>query len=120
MSEASTPYERHPTLHFPDGDIALSAKTRTGITQVFRVDRIVLSRHSEVFRDMLAVASDKSNPEERFEDIPLVTMPEDDAAEDLQSLLEVIYDASYVFVIILSRIQSLTFFVRVPAHCTAS
>lgn len=84
--------ERHPSLYFPDGDIALSAKTAAGVTQIFRVDRIFLSRHSEVFRDMFAVSSDKSSGAETYDGVPLVVMPREDVAEDVHTLLDVIYN----------------------------
>ena len=96
MPETYSILRRHPSLYFADGDIALSAKTAAGVTQVFRIDRIFLSRHSEVFRDMLMVSSDKGSVGNMYDGVPLVSLPADDSAEDMESLLKVIYDPGCV------------------------
>lgn len=90
--------KRHPTLYYSDGDIVLSAQSETESPPamvLFRVDKLFLSRHSDIFRDMFAVVS-SDNMEERYDDAPLVRMP-GDKAEDLAMLIEVIYDPSYVY-----------------------
>ena len=73
--------ERHASLYYDDGNIELSAITKDGgTTQLYKVYRGMLSRSSDVFRDMFAVAGDRQE---------VVQMP--DAAEDLSELLECIF-----------------------------
>ena len=89
---------RHPSLYYTDGDIILSAQAEAEsppILVLFRVDKLFLSRHSDVFRDMFAVAPSE-NVEEHYDGVPLVQMPQD-KAEDLALLIEVIYDPPCVY-----------------------
>ena len=62
---------------------------------LFRVDKLFLSRHSDVFLDMFAVVPSE-NVEENYDGVPLVQMPQDKAG-DLALLIEVIYDPSCVY-----------------------
>ena len=86
--------KRHPTWYYSDGDIVLRAQSEKesppSTFVLFRVDKLFLSRHSEVFRDMFTVAS-SNNVEESYDGAPLVQMA-GDKAEDLAMLIEVIYD----------------------------
>lgn len=89
------PQERHPTLYFDDGDIVLSATTSgTGIKQLFRVHRLYLSHASDVFRDMFVIAT-SSVDTEKYDGISLLPLPHD-SAQDLESLLDIIYHPTYV------------------------
>lgn len=85
-------YQRSPSLYFSDGDIILSAFSGPKTRAVFRVHRIFLSHYSEVFRDMFAVASD-DNVQEKYDSIPVVNMPEEDTADAVGRLLDVMYNA---------------------------
>ncbi|KAI0672094.1 hypothetical protein C8Q78DRAFT_1077668 [Trametes maxima] len=73
------PFVNHLTLYFDDGNVVLCA----GRT-LFRVHRSVLSKHSAVFRDLF------EKPHERFRGLMHVTMEE--TAEEIESLLDVVYD----------------------------
>ena len=88
-------YVRHPSLYFDEGDIVLTAEIRGDLRQVFKVHRSFLCHYSEPFRGMFSVvAQDQS--EERYDSVPLVDMPAEDAAADVAALLEVMYKASCV------------------------
>jgi hypothetical protein len=80
----------HESLYFNDGNIVLQAKGTSGKDVIFRVHQSVLSKNCPVFQDMLALPADGVN--EIYDGVPLVRMP--DSAEDLQSLLNVLYDPS--------------------------
>lgn len=84
--------ERHPALYFDDGDIILSTYATPTSRQLFRVHRVFLSHYSEVFRGMFAVVS-ATNVEDTYEGLPLVKMPDDDTAEAVASLLDVMYNS---------------------------
>lgn len=95
--DPNIPTVRHPTLYYPDGDIVLSAKlgSATPPTLVlFRVDKLFLSRHSEVFQGMFEVFPSE-NVQECYGGVPLPCMP--DRGEDLAMLIEVIYSPSCVY-----------------------
>lgn len=83
--------QKHPTLHFADGDIALSAPLDATSKQVFLVHRALLSHYSEVFRDMFIVASGM-DARHYYGEVPLADLP--DRAGDVAELLEIIYSAS--------------------------
>ncbi|TDL17682.1 hypothetical protein BD410DRAFT_901352 [Rickenella mellea] len=80
----------HAFLYFPDADLVLSAplKRTGGGHMIFRVHRFMLSHHSVVFKDMLSLPPETTV--EMYDNAPLVHMP--DAAEDLESLLKVLYN----------------------------
>ncbi|GJE95878.1 hypothetical protein PsYK624_120690 [Phanerochaete sordida] len=83
----------HDKLYFADGDVVLSAKNETlepQATVLFRVDKLFLSRHSEVFHNMFADASEFG--QETYDGVPLVPMT--DRGEDLALLISIIYDPS--------------------------
>lgn len=83
---------RHPSLYFEDGDIVLSAYATLTSRQLFRVHRVFLSHYSEVFRGMFAVVS-TTNIDEAYDGTPLLRMPDDDTAEAVASLLDVMYNS---------------------------
>ncbi|EKM54133.1 uncharacterized protein PHACADRAFT_145778 [Phanerochaete carnosa HHB-10118-sp] len=95
--DPNIPILRHAELYYPDGDIVLSAKleTATPLTLVvFRVDKLFLSRHSEVFRGMFEVVSGEK-AQESYDGVPVLCMP--DRGEDLAMLIEVIYSPVCVY-----------------------
>ncbi|KAI0690555.1 hypothetical protein C8T65DRAFT_671449 [Cerioporus squamosus] len=77
------PFQNHPTLYFPDGSVIL----RTGGT-LFCVHRTFLAKHSPVFRELFR------QDDERFRGLPHYTMEE--TREDLEVLLNVIYDGLHI------------------------
>ena len=79
---------RHDTLYFEDGDIVLSAKDGTDGRVVFRVDKVILSRHSQVFADMFRLPCAPGVNEE-YEGAPLVAL--DDPGDAVEELLGFIY-----------------------------
>lgn len=79
--EDQKPFLNHPTLYFDDGNIIL----RTGGT-LFCVHKSVISKHSTVFRDLVQQGPNH----DRFRGLLQVTMEE--SREDLECLLNVIYD----------------------------
>lgn len=77
----------HPNLYFPDGGIILSAMNDQ--ERVFLcVHRFILSHHSPIFQDMLALPFN-AQINELYEEIPVVTMP--DTYEDLVRLVTILY-----------------------------
>ncbi|TDL17683.1 hypothetical protein BD410DRAFT_794158 [Rickenella mellea] len=89
-SSDSNSNERHASLYFPDGDIVLFARLKAADSghTIFRVHRFMLSHHSVVFKDMFSLPPETTV--ETYDNAPLVHMR--DAAEDLESLLSVLYN----------------------------
>ncbi|KAI0783930.1 hypothetical protein BC629DRAFT_1518202 [Irpex lacteus] len=83
-------FVKHREFWFEDGNIVLVAEG-TG----FRVHRGVLSRHSEVFRDMFLVPQ-PAEGEETIEGCPVVRLTED-GAEEVALVLEILYDGGHSF-----------------------
>ena len=79
--------EKHPSLYHADGDIILSAKGPE-LHQLFRVHKVFLAHYSDVFKDMFQLGAEVP-ADETYDGVPMVTMP--DNAEDLTTLLEVLY-----------------------------
>lgn len=102
MSMAETSIHKHDSLYLADGNICLAAPQTIengNIPQwlIFRVHQTVLSMHSPVFGDMLALqpaVKDNMDTENFFEGVPLVRMP--DSAEDLEAMLKALYFGWYV------------------------
>jgi hypothetical protein len=69
---------------FDDGSIVIQAE----LTQ-FRVHRTMLSRHSQVFRDMFSVPQ-PVDPKDNIEGCPIVHLSE--SAQDVTHLLSALYD----------------------------
>lgn len=84
---------RHPSLYFEQGDIALSAKDSDTLTYIFRVYRLFLTHHSEVFKAIIESLGSEGSVEE-YDGVPLVTLSEEDQAAEVANLLEVIHDPS--------------------------
>lgn len=95
----SYPEQHHPTLYFEDGNVVLSGEGKDGRCY-FRVHQSVLCRHSPTFADMFAIpplteeGPDGSQIAETYSGVLHIQMP--DSAEDLGSLLGVLYDPLYV------------------------
>lgn len=83
---------RHPTLYFSAGDVILATQ-KDGVRHLFRVHKSILSHNSLVFEDMFALPSSESL-NETYDNAPVVRMHDD--FKDLESLLNVFYDQTYV------------------------
>jgi hypothetical protein len=79
--------QRHTSLYFFDGNIALMAPNNFGENTIFRVHQSILSHYSSVFADMLTMPPVREV--ETYDDVPLVCLP--DNAEEIESLLKTIY-----------------------------
>ncbi|KAI0697577.1 hypothetical protein BC835DRAFT_1337785 [Cytidiella melzeri] len=81
--------QRHPSLYHPDGDMVISATSRTkSYIQLYRVDRRFLARHSLVFKDLLSLGEGSDN--EEYDGAPKVHLH--DVAEDVAGLLGALYN----------------------------
>ncbi|KAI0791199.1 hypothetical protein C8Q75DRAFT_805559 [Abortiporus biennis] len=79
---------KHTELYLPDGDLVISCPTKqSGSRMLFRVDRIFLSRHSAIFKDMFSLPPRPDGGVEQYDGAPFVCIP--DEAEDMASFLEV-------------------------------
>lgn len=101
MAESSI--HKHSSLYLADGNICLAAPQTQTIENhdtdtlrwiVFRVHQTMLSMHSPVFADMLALqptvqAGNMDTDIDKFEGVSLVRMP--DSAEDLEAMLKALY-----------------------------
>lgn len=77
-----------PDLWFSDGNIVIAMKDEGNVTWGMRCHQSILSKHSSVFEGMFAL---KTPPDsERFEEIPLVFLP--DSYANMKELLRVLYD----------------------------
>jgi len=74
----------HPNLYFEDGNVIV----KTGNT-LFCVHRTILSKHSTVFRDLFA---QNTQTLRGFQSLTV-----DDGKDDMESLLNAIYDGMSVF-----------------------
>lgn len=93
------PEQHHPTLYFDDGNVVLSALTKDSQCCYFRVHQSVLCRHSPVFEEMFQIPPlREDSPEheiaELYDGVLHIQMP--DSAEELGSLIGVLYDPLYV------------------------
>lgn len=125
--------EKHVSLYLDDGNIVLAARTEVGDpavparTVLFRVHKSVLKRQSSVFSDMLTLpegTDGEAHTNSTMEGgVPIVSMP--DSAEDIEALLEVLYDPLYVAILFLyefkltstSSIQGAATEKQRPRHC---
>jgi len=88
MEMESPPFQKHPSLYFKDGDIDIRCPSELGPPIMFRVDKVFLSRHSPIFRDMLSLPL---TPQiETHDGAPLVDIPDD--AQDMEGLLNAVYN----------------------------
>ncbi|KAI0324294.1 hypothetical protein GY45DRAFT_1263095, partial [Cubamyces sp. BRFM 1775] len=73
------PFVNHPSLYFDDGNVILAA----GRT-LFCVHRSLLSKHSPVFQDLFDGARDRHRG--------LLHVPMEETADEVEALLNVVYD----------------------------
>ena len=79
--------QKHDSLYFIDGNVVLIAPNSTGIRTVFRVHQSVLAKSSPIFATMFTLPAGDGN--EMYDGVPLVQML--DGAEEVESLLKVLY-----------------------------
>jgi hypothetical protein len=72
---------------FEDGNIVLQAEDT-----LFRVHRSILSRHSQIFKDIFAMPQAPSQENESIEGCPVVHLS--DTAEDMGNIISLIYDSN--------------------------
>ena len=77
---------QHPDLWYEDGTVILIAES-TG----FRVYRGLLSKHSEVFRDMFSLPQPTSAANDPYEGCPIVRLA-GDTAEEIAEVLKILHD----------------------------
>lgn len=82
---ANAQLTNHPSLYFEDGNVIM----KTGNT-LFCVHRTILSKHSIVFRDLFAQNT------QAIRGLPSLTV--DDGKEDMESLLNAVYDGMSVII----------------------
>ena len=81
------------TLYFEDGDVALSLEDKDDdgpVTRIYRVDKVLLSRHSSVFAGMFSLPENPGG-NEKYDDVPLVPLKGDDPVA-LEAVLQWMYD----------------------------
>lgn len=105
-SATALPIEHHRRFFFWDGNIILSAIGEGGKSVLFKVHKSVLSRHSEVFEDMFAVA-DPVAEESVVEGAEAVVMQ--DTVEEVESFLTPFYVPRCVTQFVLRHVLFLTF-----------
>ena len=90
---ASTPSVNYYTSLAPDGDVilALSSARNPQDKVLYRVDKLILSRHSPTFSGLFSIPYDSAANEE-YDGVPVVHL--DDHAEDIFALLQWLYDPS--------------------------
>ncbi|KAF7972727.1 hypothetical protein HWV62_17192 [Athelia sp. TMB] len=74
---------QHPTLYFEDGNLLLRCHQT-----LFFVHRTLLAKHSVVFRDLITGNTATMNG--------MACLTTDDDTEDMESLLQMVYDGMYV------------------------
>lgn len=101
-SQVTAEERRHPSLYFADGDIVMSATSKEKTyTEFYRVDKVLLARHSAVFQDMFSIGSAEgssangsySSSEQQFYDgVPRVHLYDD--AEDVAGFIGALYNTA--------------------------
>ena len=91
MNDANAAMQSTP--YFDNGDIIITCPSRDKAKRDrhFRVDKIVLCRHSPVFRTMLSLPG-KPGSEDSMDGVSTVYIP--DGAEDMEGFLKAMYDPS--------------------------
>jgi BTB/POZ domain len=79
--------QTHDSLYLVDGNVVLIAPHPTGMRTLFRVHQSVLAKSSPIFATMFTLPASAGN--EMYDGVPLVQMQ--DGAEELESLLQVLY-----------------------------
>ncbi|KAI0310086.1 hypothetical protein OF83DRAFT_1156390 [Amylostereum chailletii] len=96
--DPSPDVQRHSDLWFDDGDVVLRATTTTaGTRTLFKVDKRFLARKSAFFGATFAVGGGALDTgSEQYEGAPVLDMP-GDAAEDVEDLLQAVYQPQFLF-----------------------
>ena len=84
--KGNLPPVRSTSYWFDDGSVIIQAEN----TQ-YRIHRSLLSRHSNVFKDMFSLPQPAMDPSPLSEGCPVVFLS--DKATDLEHVLSVIYDS---------------------------
>ncbi len=90
---ATENFVKHADIWFEDGNIVLISE-QSG----FRVHKGLLTRHSEVFRDMFLMPQPPPTEEESFEGCPTVRLV-DDRSEEVATILAILYDGGRRYVL---------------------
>lgn len=98
-SHSSPNFTNHPTLYFCDGNVILLCQKT-----YFRVHRTLLTRNSTVFREILV---QRERVGDQFRGCILLTL--DDDVDDMENLLNRVYDGLYVVKISPQHDYKLTF-----------
>ncbi|KAG1736289.1 hypothetical protein EDD22DRAFT_787519 [Suillus occidentalis] len=86
-SENSWLPKKHDSLYLFDGNIVLTAPTKSGGTTVFRVHQSMLSNHSPIFANMLKTPV--RDEVQMYDGIRLVRLTDD--AEEIESVFKLMY-----------------------------
>ena len=86
----------HSELYFPDGNFVIIAQDAAKTTdQVhFRVHQSILSKHSQVFKDMFTLPGPPADAQEFYDGVPFVEVNDD--PEDMAKFLTILYEPLYV------------------------
>ena len=83
-------FERDPLLYLEDGDFVITATRATDtVVQVFRVDKVFLTRQSGIFREVLSLPAGDTD---KYEGVPRMHLPDD--AANVRGLIQAMYDQS--------------------------
>ena len=87
---------RHPELYFSDGNFVIIAQDAAKKTDRihFRVHQSILSKHSQVFKDMFNLPGPPADVQEFYDGVPFVEVNDD--PEDLAKILTILYEPLYV------------------------
>jgi hypothetical protein len=80
-------FSPHPSLYFPDGNIAVMASKSFTECIVFRVHQSILSRASPIFQDLFALGTTTGS--EVYDGLPVIFLQ--DGAEQVESLFRFFY-----------------------------
>ena len=86
----------HPDLYFPDANFVIIAQDGAKKTDRihFRVHQSMLSKHSQVFKDMFTLPGSPENAQEFYDGVPFVEVNDD--PEDMAKFLTILYEPLYV------------------------
>ena len=86
----------HSELYFPDGNFVIIAQDAAKTTDKvhFRVHQSILSKHSQVFKDMFTLPGPPADAQEFYDGVPFVEVNDD--PEDMAKFLTILYEPLYV------------------------
>ena len=87
---------RHPELYFSDGNFLIIAQDAAKKTDRihFRVHQAILSKHSQVFKDMFNLPGPPADAQEFYDGVPFVEVSDD--PEDMAKIFKILYEPLYV------------------------